>query len=66
MVTWAGKDEPPYYYEDVPCYFTTRRAAKEARDEMEADPDYDGPPLIFKVADDAKYDDIVWHIGCYG
>jgi hypothetical protein len=33
---------------------------------MEADPDYDGPPLIFKVADDAKYDDIVWHIGCYG
>lgn len=64
MVTWDGKDEPPYWREDVPCYYTTRRDAKAYRDELEMDPDYDGPPLIVKVADDATYDDIVWHYGC--
>jgi hypothetical protein len=64
MVTWATGD-PPHYYEDVPAYFTTRRDAKRYRDRREADPDYEGPALMFKVADDGiTYDDVVWHYGC--
>ena len=64
MVTWA-EGRPPWYYENVPSYFTTRKAAKAYRDAEEADPDYDGPPLIFKECDDGvTYDDIAWHTGC--
>ena len=64
MVTWT-EGEPPYWYEDVPMYFTSQRAAKEYRSHLEADPEYSEPPLVVKIADDAKYDDIAWHPDCY-
>lgn len=63
VVTWAG-ESPPYWREDVPIYFTTRREAKEYRDALEADPEYVGEPLVVESPDDVAYDDVVWHSMC--
>ena len=58
MVTWPD-ERPPDYYEHVPMYFPTRKAAQAYKEDLEADPDNEGQLFTVQESDE-PWDAIAW------